>query len=935
MTQREGEMTDFPAVLDLATLAAGDGSTGFVLNGIDEDDFSGDSVSSAGDVNGDGFDDVIIGAGNADPGGVSGAGESYVVFGSASGPGASFELSSLANGNGSAGFVLNGIDMTDNSGFSVSSAGDVNGNGFDDVIIGAWIASLNGDNAVGETYVVFGKANGFTPSFDLSDLASGNGSAGFVLNGIDASDRSGRSVSSAGDVNGDGFDDVIIGAASASPEGRFIAGESYVVFGKASGFGASFELSGLANGDGSAGFVLNGASSFDGTGGSVSSAGDVNGDGFDDLIVGASTADSESGEAYIVFGKATGFSATLDYSTLDGTNGFQLNGISARDQSGYSVASAGDVNGDGFDDIIVGAYGADNESGESYVIFGKASGFRASFNLSNLTNGNGSTGFVLNGIDAGDESGRRVSSAGDVNGDGFDDLIIGARRGDPDGNSNAGESYLVFGRASGFGASFDLETLANGDGTDGFVLSGADTSDFSGNSVSSAGDVNGDGIDDIVISAPGGNSGSGESYVIYGRTPTEAVTRIGSAADQTIYGSGFDDVLGGLAGSDVLLGGAGDDHLEGGAEADTLSGSGGSDTASYESSNARVTVNLTTGEATGGHATGDVLIQIENLTGSRFADTLTGNAADNVLEGGRGSDMLFGRSGDDTFISGVGADMMVGGSGRGDTVDYSTSSAAVDVGVDAVAVNLGGHAAGDDLIGIENLTGSAFADSITGNSVRNTLHGGEGSDTILASSNNDMVFGEGGDDILSGGRGADMIDGGSGSDTATYGSSDLRVTVDLVAGTAVGSGHGSGDTLIDIENVLGSRFNDRISGNAEANALTGGRGNDTILGGGGNDVLSGQAGNDRLTGGGGDDVLRGGAGADRFIYDDLSFGEDTITGWQNGQDLLDFRALGLDHSDFTETASGGGTLLTLTSDPAQSVFLAGINPNTIDDNDFL
>ena len=130
-------------------------------------------------------------------------------------------------------------------------------------------------------------------------------------------------------------------------------------------------------------------------------------------------------------------------------------------------------------------------------MFGSSGGFAASFDLDSL---NGSNGFVLNGIDRGDYSGRSVSSAGDVNGDGFDDLLIDAPFADPNGNYDAGESYVVFGKSkdksSGFAASFDLDSL---DGSNGFVLNGIDSDDRSGISVSSAGDVNGDGFDDLII----------------------------------------------------------------------------------------------------------------------------------------------------------------------------------------------------------------------------------------------------------------------------------------------------------------------------------------------------------------------------------------------------------------------------------------------------
>ncbi|MDQ3126128.1 MAG: Ig-like domain-containing protein, partial [Pseudomonadota bacterium] len=436
-----GRQGGFGASLDLATLTA---AQGFAITGVNAFDYSGASVRAAGDVNGDGLADFLIGAPWGEAAQGTNAGETYLVFGRAGGFGAGLDLATL---NGATGVTFRGGAAGDGLGFAVSSAGDINGDGFDDLILGAREANGGGDLDAGSSYVVFGRAGGFTAGIDVAGLTGANG---FAILGADASDRSGYSVAAAGDVNGDGIDDLIIGAPQGDPGGRANAGEAYVVFGRLGGFGATLDLGALTGADG---FTISGVDAGDYTGWSVASAGDLNGDGRADLVIGALYADpggrDNAGETYVVFGRAGGFGANLDLSSMPASMGFTITGTAALNLTGHSVASAGDVNGDGIDDLLIGALYADGtggvDAGETYVVFGRTSGFAGVLDLASL---NGQTGFAIGGTGAGDFSGHSVSAAGDVNGDGFDDLIIGAPQADPSGRTNAGSSYVLFGAAN-------------------------------------------------------------------------------------------------------------------------------------------------------------------------------------------------------------------------------------------------------------------------------------------------------------------------------------------------------------------------------------------------------------------------------------------------------------------------------------------------------
>ncbi len=463
----------------------------FRLDGVAANDRAGYSTT-IGDINGDGFGDAIIGAYNA--GFATAAGYTYVVFGSSTG--INWHPDSLSTLNGTTGFRLDGVSSWEYSGFAVSS-GDINNDGYDDVIIGAPGAT----GSAGYTYVVFGKAGAWAASTDLSTL---NGTTGFKLNG-NAADYTSNALSS-GDINRDGFDDVIIGSASSGGG----VGYTYVVFGKAGAWAATTALSAL---NGTTGFRLDGATAGDFSATSVSS-GDINNDGYNDVIVGASDGNSAAGYTYVVFGKSGAWAASTALSSLNGTTGFRLDGVNAGDHVGVTVAS-GNINGDAYDDVIVGANGTDAlgvSGGSTYVVFGKAGAWAASTVL-NTTNLDGTTGFRFDGWG---ESRGPLGKGGDVNGDGFDELINTTYMGE--------QIFVVFGKASGWAATQNIYSI---NGTNGFRLDASTNGDHAGFSVA-FGDMTGDYYADLLIGAESASynslANSGSVYGVYGKSITWSPT---------------------------------------------------------------------------------------------------------------------------------------------------------------------------------------------------------------------------------------------------------------------------------------------------------------------------------------------------------------------------------------------------------------------------
>ena len=372
---------------------------------------AGVSVSSAGDVDGDGKDDLVIGAYYNGDGGTF-AGKAYIVLGKSLGSTKSIDLAD-------ADYAFVGENAFDYAGYSVSSAGDVDGDGNDDVLVGAY-ENDDGGSQAGKAYLILGKSLGSSTSIDLAD-------ADYEFIGENGGDQAGRSVSSAGDVDGDGNDDILVGALF-NDDGGADAGKAYLILGKSLGSTTSIDLE-------DADYTFEGTP-YDNAG-RVSSAGDVDGDGKGDLLVGSprnNVGGDDAGIAHLFLGKSLGSTTSLDLSDAD----YALVGEDRKDEAGWAVSSAGDVDGDGKDDILVGAIFNDDggvDAGKAYLVLGKSLGSSTSIDMSLAD-------YAFTGENADDQAGYSVSSAGDVDGDGNADILVGALNND-DGGTDAGAAYLI------------------------------------------------------------------------------------------------------------------------------------------------------------------------------------------------------------------------------------------------------------------------------------------------------------------------------------------------------------------------------------------------------------------------------------------------------------------------------------------------------------
>ncbi len=460
----------------------------------------GDSVSTAGDVNGDGYSDVLIGARQYSNGQME-EGREYVFAGSAAG----LSTTPLWIGESNQPDALLGV--------SSATAGDVNGDGFADILGGAWFfdgAAVDG----GRAYMWLGSTTG--PSLAPS----------WTTDGIQGGANYGFCVATAGDVNGDGYSDVLVGA-HLYDNGTTDEGRAFLFLGSPASLATSSTWTGESDSVGAS------------LGSSVASAGDVNGDGYSDVIAGApffANAEFDEGAVFVNLGSPTGPATSASWSSESNHAGAQL---------GFSVAGAGDVNGDGYSDVVAGAWNADNgeaDEGRAFLWLGSAAGIAAS------------PAWNAEGNQPGASFGRSVASAGDVNGDGYPDVIVGADRFD-NGQPNEGRAFVYLG--SGTGLSSVAAWTAESDQR--FAAFGS--------AVASAGDVDQDGISDVIVGASAFDNGEvdeGRAFAFYGSTlgpsatpdwtaeSNQVTAAFGSivATAGDVDGDGFSDVIVGAAAFD-------------------------------------------------------------------------------------------------------------------------------------------------------------------------------------------------------------------------------------------------------------------------------------------------------------------------------------------------------------------------------------------------
>lgn len=695
-------------------------------------------------------------------------------------------------------------------------------------------------------------------------------------------------------------------------------------------------------------------------GAGTAAGGDAAGDVLTNIenLMGSGLADTLTGDDGDNFLEGAGGADVLDGGEGDDFAAYTTSAVGVTVNLGTGVATGGDAQGDTFTNIehLVGSAHADTLTGDDNANIIEGGGGADAIDGADQIWGVGWNGMP---VVIGPDIASYVVSPEAVS--------INLELGTTSGGDAAGDTLTDI--EGLMGSSFD-DTLI-GDGGQNWIagMAGADYLDGGGEPVGSAGD-----------------------FVDYELSPDavtvdlEAGTGSGGFADgDQIYN--FENILASVF-DDTLYGSTADNGFQGGYGADYIDGRGGNDTAVYEESFEAVEINLATGTVSGGTATGDTLVSIENLLGSAFGDVLIGSSVANVL---------IANAGDDRLSGGAGGDVLDGGDGT-DTADYQDSNTAIVINL-GLGAALGGHAAGDTLSSIENIIGSAFNDTIYGDANVNVLTGGAGQDTLAGQDGDDQLFGGDGNDALSGGNnddelngeagddrlfgntgndtinggaGDDFTNGGDGDDTINGGDDDDNV---LVGGNGNDTIHGDdgsdgingsdGDDMLygdlgndrlyggtGLDQMWGGEGDDTMGGLGGDDTLYGGEGADGMNGGGDNDIMYGEAGEDRLFGGLGADTLVGGAdndllvgqgGIDTFVFE-ANWGHDQISGYGLDvtglpyvDEVIDMSALGITFADLTIAPNGVHTLVYITADGSanNTIEILYRSTSTITESDFL
>ncbi|MFA7275231.1 MAG: type I secretion C-terminal target domain-containing protein [Pseudobdellovibrionaceae bacterium] len=947
-------------------------------------------VSGIADLNGDLIPEIITGSA-ADDDKFTDAGRIFINYGQSVGGTTSYVDDPLTK------ITIDGVNAGDLAGATVGTVSNLNGDGIAEILVGAPAMENGVATDAGAAFVLWGVPAG--GSIDLNDPFSGDGK-GYVIKGEAAGDNAGITLTSIGDLNGDGKAEILVGA-TGNDAANTDAGAAYVVWGKSSN--SIVNLTNVATGTG--GFRILGEGHNDNAGSALNSIADLNGDGKAEILIGASGNEdggADAGAAYVVFGKANGTQIDLS-NVASGTGGYRILG-QAGDEVGTALTSIGDVNGDGMADILVGAAGA----GKAYVVYGKST--TSEVLLSDVDAGIG--GFSITAEDNGDLANMSVAGGVDFNQDGIKDIVIGASH-NSEGGYDAGAAYVVWGGGTG---SVDLSLVSQGIGGAKIV---GDAGSQTGSSVAILGDMNGDGRSDLLIGSSGAGAESAtivftpDSWEpdsnIYG-TNGDDVMAAGYGTTLHHIGAGDDNVLG-LDGNDTISTGDGNDTIEGGTGSDSMTGGSGNDTYIVDD------VGDTTIEVAGGgvdtvQAEIDWTLEseIDNLelvgaahfgTGNALDNTLTGNYGDDTLDGAEGADTMIGGYGNDTYSvdnvgdvvqedisagtdtvvttldgyvlgdnverltlsglahhgtgnalanmltgtasddfldGGLGADTMAGGLGD-DTyyVDHvsdfisESTGAGVDTAISSVTYTIGGNVEKLTLTGLNiNGTGNALDNTITGSEGNNIINGGAGADMMIGGLGDDTYYidnsgdavieadGEGTDTVvttsdytlnagafvenitltgaahhatgnektntLTGTSGADVLDGGLGIDTLVGGAGDDTYVIDNV-GDVITEGAAAGTDSVEAyaDYTLGSDL-ENLTLKGSAHTGTGNALDNKLMGGSGDDILNGLDGNDTLDGGLGADIMTGGAGDDTYyidnagdvIVEDVGGGTDTV-----------------------------------------------------------